>query len=83
MPQGSWFPLRREIYAVVLDPYDLHELNRGFLPAGTLIEQPLTTLREAEAHGLEAVAIRMRANAEALGIGVARVSTASLRAAVR
>ena len=83
MTQGSWFPLRREIYAVVLDPYDLRELRRGFLPAGTLIEQPLTTLREAELHGLDAVAVRMRTSAEALAIGVARVATASLRAAVR
>ena len=83
VPQGSWFALRREVYAVVLDPYDLHELRRGFVPVGTLIEQPLTTLREAEAHGLAAVAVRLRTSDHAVEISVARVATASLRAAVR
>ena len=81
--QGTWFPIRRELYAVTLDPYSLDELTRGFLPVGTLVEQPLTTLREADAHGLEAVAIRTRRNDHAVHIGVARVATASLRAAVR
>ena len=83
MPQGSWFRLRRELYAVTLDPYDLHELTRGFLPVGTLVEQPLTTIREAETHHLDAVAIRMRTSEDAIQIGVARVATESLRAAVR
>jgi hypothetical protein len=65
-----------------LDPYTLREITRGFLPVGTLVEQLLTTLREAEAHGLDAVAVRTRPSEGAIRIGVARVATASLRDAV-
>jgi hypothetical protein len=83
MTIGSWFQLRRELYAVTLDPYTLHEIKRGFLPVGTLVEQPLTTLREADAHKLDAVAVRTRTSEDAVTIGVARVATASLREAVR
>jgi hypothetical protein len=82
MTQGSWFALRRELYAVTLDPYTLHEIKRGVLPAGMLVDNPEMVLKSAEASGLDHVMVRVRANQDAHAIDVAQVGVAALREAL-
>lgn len=69
--------LPRELFAVSLDPLTNREIKRGFLPVGTLIEDPHRVLADAVARGVEVVVVRSR---DQTGwTGIERVSVDSLR----
>jgi len=72
--------LRRELFAVSVDPWTHAEIQRRFLAPGTLIENAHEVLAEAERDGRPAVVVRTRDDAG--WTGIERVATASLRHAL-
>lgn len=77
---ARWLALQRELYSVSIDPLTSRETGRGFLPEGTLIEDPEGSLRDAAARGLELVTVRAK---DAAGwIGLERVDAEALRRAL-
>ncbi len=77
---APWLALQRELFSVSIDALTNRETKRGFLPAGTLIEDPEGSLRDAMARGLELVTVRAK---DAAGvIGLERVDIAALRRAL-
>lgn len=74
-------PLRRELFAVSLDPLTGRDAVRGFLKVGTLIEGATEALKRAEESGLEVVTVRSRCPRG--WVGVERVGVSALRNALR
>jgi hypothetical protein len=77
---ATWLAIRRELFAVTLDPWTQTEIQRGYLAPGTLIENACAILAEAERVGRPAVIVHTRDGAG--WTGTERVATASLRHAL-
>jgi hypothetical protein len=72
--------LRRDVFAVTLDPLTHSEIGECRLEAGTLVEQPDDAVRDAEARAMEMVTVRVR---DPRGwTGIARVGLLELRDAL-
>jgi hypothetical protein len=78
-PQG--LALCRDLPAVAIDPLTRTEIGPHRLPVGTVIENALAVLREAEAHGARTVTVRVLLDG-AKGVALERVDAAMLRKAL-
>ena len=78
--ESRWVALVRDLYSVSIDPLTNRETRRGFLPTGTLIEDPEGALRDAVSRNLELVLVRSRDKGG--WIGLERVEREALRRAV-
>ena len=75
-----WLPLQRELYSVSIDALTGRETRRGFLPAGTWVEDPDRVLQQAAVERIELVTLRSRDTDGA--VGLERVDKEALRRAV-
>jgi hypothetical protein len=79
-PTAQPVALKREVVAVKIDPLSMREIDEVRLPAGTLIEDAHRLIHEATAAEQPTVTVRIQ-YADGC-VGLKRIATATLRAAL-